>query len=202
MFLFSTHAIAGIGTYSSSSTILKRRTKTGILPSLQSSFKPPIIFLLFIDQWFLLYSRVAQFQLIFLTNYWRKSTGPVSQDPFFARKTSQSIRRTNYPQISSVKPTNKPPRRESKIGWKSACFNKEESNNQRRGISIHRMQRGHFQASKSQILGQLSAKAQQTIVNPSIFNLAAYDKRGQNNIQITEWWVETGIDEVSLGELE
>jgi hypothetical protein len=35
-----------------------------------------------------------------------------------------------------------------------------------------------------------------------MFNLAAYDKRGQSNIQITGWWVETGMDEVSLGELE
>jgi hypothetical protein len=82
MSLFSTHAIAGFGTYSSS-TILKKRTKTGILPSFRLSFKLP--------GWFPSLGRPVRLSLLpglssfsrcFLTNYSRKSTGPITKVPF------------------------------------------------------------------------------------------------------------------------
>jgi hypothetical protein len=152
IFLFSTQVNAGNGTYSSSK-ISKNRTKAGILPSFRSSFKLADEFPN-LDRTMLLIVLPSRpsFSQSFLTNYWRKLTDPIFQDPF-DRKASQSIRRTNTPQTSGIKATNKTPRRAFKSGQKSASLAKEAHNNERRGISRRAAQRGHFQASKSQTLG-------------------------------------------------
>lgn len=86
---------------------------------------------------------LPSFSRCFLTNYSRKSTGPITKAPF-ERIASQSIRRTNPPRTSSIKVTNIPPRHECESARKSASIKEEENNNHKRGISRMRSRESIF----------------------------------------------------------